>query len=120
GQFTPMPGAEPVPISGKETLEPLFGSTLMTANVSGEDIPGIGAYEAFGAYGWHPEKECYTSIYVNNMGEMVSTESRWLDGKLVSTHKGMSMGQPVVMRGVIDVNDEGVLTRAYAHSVIGA
>src|SRR5690606_9847770 len=116
GEFTPMPGADPVPISGKETLEPLFDGTLMTATVVGDEMPGFGVYEAFGAYGWNATKECYVSIYVNNMGELVTTESRWLDGKLVSTYEGMSMGQPMVMRGVIEVNESGVLTRAYSHS----
>ena len=60
------------------TLEPLFENTLMTANVVGDDIPGIGVYEAFGAYGWHPENydQAFDPLFVPVLARAAVTYSR--------------------------------------------
>lgn len=119
GEFTPMPGAPAVPISGRERIAPLFGGTVIGAMVEGDPTPGIGVYKARAAFGWNATKKCYVGIYINNMGEVGTNESHFIDGLLVNTMAGPSMGMPSASRGMITFDENGAIKKVASHVIMG-
>lgn len=120
GTYQPGPELPVMEIAGLETFEPVFGGAALVATVLGDEAPGIGVYEAWMAMGWNESKGCYTSVHVNNMGEIACAEMRWVGETLVSTYESLMSGSPSVMRSVLEVDAKGLLTKGQAHLLVGA
>lgn len=115
GQMIPAPGMPTMPISGTEVFDPVFGGSVMRMRVTGDPMPGGESsfqYQAVGFMSWNATKECYTEVYLSNMGESGYQELRWVeDDKLVTTQADMEFGNPVARRGTIKVDDTGAITK---------
>lgn len=120
GKMQMMPDAPSMDISGVETLAPIFGGTALQATVVGDPVPGLGAYEAWAVFTWNDERRCYTTLFVNNMGEIGESEMRWVGDQLVTTSAQLRMDLPSVYRGVITLDEKGAITKMASHSMIGA
>jgi len=118
GSLQMMPDVPVMDISGTEELDALFGGGVLQASVKGDPMP-LGAYEGWSAIAWSPDKDCYTTVFVNNMGEIGEAEMRWVGDQLVSTGSMLRMGQPSVMRGTLDFDEQGVITKVEMHSLVG-
>jgi len=122
GDFTMSPGAEPVKISSRESIRPIFGGAALFSHVRGDPIPGLDmAYEAFAYITWHAPSECYREIYLTNMGEFAVQELRFLDDRtLVSVSDQIQFGQPVAARGLIKLGEDGGIIRVALDRMSGA
>ncbi len=119
GSFQMAPDAPPMDVTGDEIMAPLFGGCVLGATVKGDPIPGMGGYEAWAAFAWNPAKDCYTSVYVNSMGEISDSEARWVGNSLVNTHRAPRLGVPSVGRGIVFTDESGVVTKVLSHAIVG-
>lgn len=99
-------GAE-MPVSGTETMKSAMSGYVMSADI---DAPmGDGnSYRAIGLLGWNPSKNCYSSAYVSNFGEIGIGEMRWADERtLVRTAMRTEQGIPIVDRAITTLDADG-------------
>ena len=78
-------------------------------------------YEAHGFFCWDAANECYSSVFVSNMGEVGQMASRFsADGKsLVSTSAAPVMGELSVQRHVMHLDDQGRPTKGTGEFITG-
>jgi hypothetical protein len=115
GTYQPLPDAPAMPIAGTETITPRFGGSVLEMRVVGEGFP----YEAWAAWAWSSEKGCYTSIYVNNMGEISTSDMHWVGDTLVNSEATVMNGAPFLIRGEIQMNAQGAITKGRADGMMG-
>jgi hypothetical protein len=120
GWFRPVAEMEPMTIGATETYAPIFGSSILEMNTVGDDNPAFGVYKAWSAYGFSDWKKSFVAIHLNNMGEMASTEGRFVDGHLVFTHSSFRMGVPSLSRSIFTFDSNGKLAKLSAHGMTGA
>ncbi len=115
GEMVPAPGAPAMSISSKESIKPCFNGSFLEMRVKGDPRPEDSSgfqYEGLAFIAWDAHKECYTEVYMNNMGETSTVELRWVGKKsLVSTHAGVQYGQPQATRATLELNDAGAIQK---------
>lgn len=118
GSMVPMPGAPEMAISGVETATPIFGGSVIAFEIAGDPVQGMPAYEAFSAMAWNNTKNCYSMIYVSNMGECGEASSWYVnDTTMVTTNAGIRNGQPMVERSILTLDKNGAFTSIKSHSI---
>jgi hypothetical protein len=120
GRVIPMPGSQPMEISGTETIESLFGGRVLAARMRGDPSPEGRTYEAVAYISWNEHNRCYDDIWANSMGQSGHSEGRF-EGKdkLVFTDAGLHFGKPMVKRTVIELDEKGALRRGYSDGISG-
>jgi hypothetical protein len=111
GSMIPAPGAPSMPISGIETIQPVFGGSLLRAHTIGDPNPGMpGRYESFSYLTWDANHAAYDLVFVGNMGESGKLEGRFApDGSLVWTGAAPHMGSASAVRCVQTFTDSGLV-----------
>ncbi len=119
GWFIPTPGAPKMDFTGDETVQAIFGGTVIESISKGDPIEGMPNYEGLGWITWDDHAGCYRTIYVNNMGEIGDEEGRFIGTQMVMTSSALRQGQPTCVRGVLEIDAKGF--RSYtAHSLTAA
>lgn len=120
GEMVMAPGQSAIKITGRDTFTPVFGGTVVHGHTEGvaEGIPGKYVGEVLWA---HDEaRDCLTSIYVSNFGEVMLMEARWAkDGRLVATSHGLMRGEISLQRTLLAFDATGAVTAATSHSIAG-
>jgi hypothetical protein len=115
GEFSMAPGAAPMRISGRETIAPVFGGSVLRMHVLGDPIPGaegMPTYEGLSFLTWDPTRECYREFWLNNMGETSIQEIRFVgENKLVTTQTRLQAGEPQATRGAIELDESGTIVK---------
>ena len=117
------PGQPKTDISGIETVSLMFGGTLVQLEVKGDprlDMPKMPAYEGWGCIAWNDHKQCYTSFWLSNYGEIGIDECRIADNRLIMTIARLHQGQPIAGRSVIELGANGQITKLYADRILAA
>ncbi len=120
GRVIPMPGAEPMEMSAKETVRTILGGGVLHFHVHGDAVAGNPyRYEGIGLAGWDAHARAYRMVWLDNMGMFSDAKSRWSDDHtLISTEAALAYGQPVVSRTVLRIRDDGSL-KSSASDVLG-
>ena len=121
GRMRPTPQAEWVPITGTETISPMFGGLLLKGEIHGESPGSDQAYHGTWYIGWDAHERRYRELFASSMGEIGSSHGEWID----DTHYvGMSanrhMGKPTVGRGLLRVDAQGKPVEYTHHVISGA
>jgi len=114
GEFRMTPGAPPFPISGRETIRPVFGGAALHMHVIGDRVPGGPdfIYEGHAFIAWDPARECYREFFLNNMGETGVQELRFVDEtRLVTTMSRLQEGTPEATRGTVQLDETGAIVK---------
>jgi len=121
GNMVMMHGSPPMKITGTDKLSMLFGGNVLLTTTEGYAAGSTAKYEAENYFAWDPLRKCIVSVFVSNMGEVGSMESRFSeDGKsLISTTAATYMGQPCAQRYVLELDADGKLTKGSGHCLIG-
>lgn len=106
---------EPIPITGDQTIKPIFGGTVLEMLTTGQP----GNYEAWAVMVWSEQKQCYHIGHANSWGEFGLAESRWIGEKLITTHAGTAQGKPVVHRSILMCDASGAVTGGTTHMIAG-
>lgn len=115
GNMVPAPGAPPMDISAKESIQPIFGGAILEMRVHGDPIGGEDGfrYEGLVFLGWNAKSGCYDEMYMNNVGDTMSMELRWVDDKhLVSMQAGLQYGTPVASQASVRLDESGSIVAA--------
>ena len=121
GEWIMMPGSPAMKISGKESIRPIFGGHMLLMHVIGdptEGAPEAYVYEHLAFLSYNAERDCYTQVYLTNMGESSDQELRWLgDNKLVTVTSSLQYGQPVAARSLLELSETGVIQKVSMDSL---
>ena len=118
GDITPMPGMT-MQARGREAIESIFGGAVLEIRVEGEPLPGMPAYEAWGAYAWNAVRGDYDLLFVDNFGTAQHRRAQWVGQQLVATSNGQKLGQPSAYRSVVSFGEGGTLREVVEHELIG-
>jgi hypothetical protein len=106
--------------TGTEAVRAVFGGTLRECRTKGDSMPGLGEYAALGWLAWDDHDRAFTMVIANNFGEIGEQPLHLMDDRtLVATNAARYMGQPCVMRGVFQLDENGAYNRATSHMMIG-
>ena len=123
GEATMVPGMPAMEISGRETIESLFGGSVLKMEVIGDPIPGAGEfrYHAIGFIGYVARDKVFRQFYISNMGE-IGTEDLYFvdDHTMVHTSTAIENGKPVVTRSTVYLDEKGGLVRSTSDQLRGA
>lgn len=115
GTYRMSPDQEPMPFEGTETVNSIFGGTVV------EFLPRGEGYEGYGAMAWDARRNRYVTFGANNSGEAHWSEGWWSDDNtMVLTCSAIMMGQPTLMRQVMVLNDKGHLAKMSADAFSGS
>ncbi len=84
------------------------------------DMPDMPAYEGWGCIAWNDQKQCYTSFWLSNYGEIGIDECLIVDKKLIMTAARLHQGQPIAGRSVIELGANGQITKLYTDGILAA
>lgn len=120
GKVAMTPGAPMTDITGREQVEWMFGKSVLAYHGASDPHEGF-AWEGYGYQWWDPVKRCFVHLHVNNMGEIGTSEGRWLDErKLAFTRMGVRQGTPSVERTMLELSEQGRIARVYSDAIQGA
>ena len=105
-------------IAGDESIEWMYGGTVLAGRVKGDPDPMGLSYESQWYVTWDKEAGCYQQIFASNMGEVGMIEANLIDGNYVTTAARRMYGQPTVDRSVVELAGGGI-KRVYADSIYG-
>jgi hypothetical protein len=111
---------EQVEISGEEVAKMIFGGTVMSYHMKGDPNPQVpGNYEHLGFTAWSPKDGCYRDLFVNSMGE-AEVSRAWAigDRKIVMTSATTKRNQPLVVRHVLELDDQGAMKSIYSDAIV--
>ncbi len=115
GEFSMMPGMEPMKISGRESIQSIFGGAAIQMHMLGDPSvgpEGVFTYEGLSYLIWDPTLECYREFYLNNMGETSIQELRFVgEAQLVTTQARVQAGQPEATRGTMHLDETGAIRK---------
>lgn len=115
GGWRMSPDAEMVPFEGNEKIWTIFGGHLLVNHATG---PG---YETFAIQAWNPTEKHYDRFTVGNSGSHMAMSGRFLtDQAMAFTFAGEMMGQHMMTRSIIKLDDAGRATAADGHTIMGA
>lgn len=118
GKMIPAPGLPEAPISGTETLKPLYGGHVLIGRVVGDPTPPQGvAYEMLTFTSWNPQSKCYEHCWADNMGGMGRSRGRPEGDAIVFTSEALAYGKPKVDRMVMHRDASGKITRATSDAI---
>ena len=114
GSYAMAPDQEKVEFVGEEVLKTLFGDLVLEADSSGEGYAGTSWIV------WDAREKCFRQIGFNTWGMHDEVRGYWADDHdMVFTFDGEMMGQPMLSRTVLTVDEAGKLTRGSAHAIAG-
>ncbi|MEM7201926.1 MAG: DUF1579 family protein [Planctomycetota bacterium] len=120
GEVVTEPGKPPMKIRGEETFTKLFGGSIIHA--VGKAHPGGMEFgvETQAFYAWNARERCFSTLYVNSMGDVGEWHTRFADDDaLVSVFAGWYRGAPTTRRFVMDLDDQGRPTTGASHLCSG-
>jgi hypothetical protein len=121
GALIVMPGAPPTKVTGTGTWTARFADRALHGHSEGAAEGTPGTYVADVFWGWDRRRARFTSFHVSNMGE-VGQMDMWAasaGNTYISTAAAPYMGQPMVQRYVLTVDEAGAFTKGRSHSIIG-
>ncbi len=120
GELCMMPGMPMMPISGESITEPIFAGTVLQTVIHGDPSNGH-TYEGWWAIAWDPDEKNYSSIGVNNVGEIAIEKGVWTSNKeaVFTCSRPWFDGTPSVSSGVMKCADDGTPQSYTCHSIIG-
>lgn len=117
-----MPGTPKTEISSTDSVEMIFGGGIIQFHMQGDPHPAFAdaPYEGYGYLGWSDHEDAYMTIWLNNMGEASVVKGWMMDDSLVMTWAQKHMGMPASMRHVIELDDDGKMTKSWGDAMYGA
>ena len=118
GTVQPSPSLPKMQMKGENTVDALFGGSVVRSHFRTEATADSPAYEGMGYMYWDPAVEAYAHVWVDNMGQFGVSEGRWVDDHhLSSVMSGYLEGQPLSNRSVLVVDDAGKPVRFWGDSM---
>lgn len=121
GEMRPLPGMpNAVPVSGRETIRPILGGHVNLTEIQGDPAPGTTmAYEGRMMIGWDAQRGRYRAVEIGSFGEYNEHDIREVGDKQVWTSSPVLYGQPMLLRSVLTVKDEGKTVHVITHRTAG-
>ncbi|MFH0946362.1 MAG: DUF1579 family protein [Planctomycetota bacterium] len=122
GWVIPAAGADPMQISGSETIEPIYGGTALEVVTVGDPAPEFPdmTYEGMGWFAWNQHDQRYDTVFLNSMGELGRGPCWWSgNSTLIMTMESLYQGQPMVGNYIMELGEGGRLKSSFGHSIMG-
>jgi hypothetical protein len=122
GEWSQAPGAPAMPISGTERIHKVYGGLMLAFESRGDEMPGMDwRYEGFAAMGWDANRNCYSMIYVNNMGQHNLSRATYdpSSRKVVFVDSGFMEGKLSSTRNILELGEDGTILRCKADALSG-
>jgi len=121
GTMRVSPGTAAMKIRGDDSLRAIYSESLIHGHTDGVAEGMDSKYEADVFWGWDQHRSCYVQVFVSNMGEVGEMELRFAQDRksLISTGMATFMGQPMVQRMVIGLDEAGRFATGTAMSIMG-
>lgn len=114
GSYAMAPEQEKVEFVGEEVVKTLFGGLVLEVGSSGEDYAGVHWMV------WDAREKCFRQVGVNTWGMHNEVRGYWADDHdMVFTFDGDMMGQPMLTRTILTVDDAGKVIKGSSHAIAG-
>ena len=107
-------------IGGIETIRPILGGTVLEMAVDGDETPGMGSYQGWGALAWDTHMKRYRSLWLDNMGQAGLADCHAFGNDFIIGGTNVMMGTPLIERSIMQCNEDGQLVGMVSHVISGA